>query len=134
MDGHMNGYNHIIALTYIQNGKEIWLPIIDKNGMPDDYIYGPRWVKWTFRVNAPSINDANLNKGLMDFTAFWLGKQGLPHHNQSFIIKVKKIKIPRIFEGNLFQKQINNRWMNAGTLIWKNKKCSISIPKSIEAL
>lgn len=73
---HFDGYNHIIAVVYQNNvtKEEVWLPIIDKNGQPDLYIYGPNWVHWTFRVNSPKNNDNKLNKGLQNFTAFWAHK------------------------------------------------------------
>lgn len=134
MDGHMNGYNHIIAVTHKQGNKEVWLPIIDKNGQPGQYIYGPRWVKWTFRVNGPYVNEQNLRKGLRDFSAFWLGQNHKPFNNQTFIIKVKKIIIPKKFIPGIFEKQISGHWINAGTFTWNNNKFEINIPKPVESL
>ena len=135
MDGHFNNYNHIIALVYIdKNNKEHWLPIIDKNGQPDYYIYGFNWVKWTFRLNSPNINTENLNKGVRDFTAFWAKKcMKIDLSKARFEVRVKKIDIPKGWEKDFLNKQIAKPWIDGGYVEWKDKKF-ISHIKDIESL
>ena len=135
MDGHFNNYNHIIALVYIdKNNKEHWLPIIDKNGQPDYYIYGFNWVKWTFRVNSTNINTENLNKGVRDFTAFWAKKcMKIDLSEARFEVRVKKIDIPKGWEKDFLNKQIAKPWMDGGFIEWKDNTF-ISHIKNIEKL
>ncbi|MCB1041257.1 MAG: HTTM domain-containing protein, partial [Acidimicrobiales bacterium] len=40
MDGHFAGYNHEIAVVRLKNGKEKWLPLIEKDGRPGSYLLG----------------------------------------------------------------------------------------------
>jgi predicted DCC family thiol-disulfide oxidoreductase YuxK len=136
-DIHFNNYNHIIAITYVnENGTEIWLPIINEKGMPDFYIYGANWIKWTFRVNSPEISTTNLNLGIRDFTAFWAEHNNinlkLPGKYQ-FNIKVKKIDIPNSWEKDHLNNQIAKPWIDGGYIIWENSEFTNYI-KEIEKL
>ena len=88
---HFDNYNHIIAVVYLDNqGKEIWLPIIDKNGQPESYIYGSNWVNWTFRVNKTNVEKDELAKGVERYTAFWSIKNNISLGYAKFKIVVKK--------------------------------------------
>ena len=135
MDFHFNKYNHIIALVYIdKNNKEHWLPIIDKNGQPDYYIYGSNWVNWTFRVNSPNINQSKLNSGIERYTAFWAKKNRITDLSEArFEVRVKKIDIPKGWEKDFLNKQIAKTWIYGGYVEWKDKKF-ISHIKDIESL
>jgi predicted DCC family thiol-disulfide oxidoreductase YuxK len=132
---HFDDYNHIIAVVYYnkRTKEEIWLPIIDKNGQPDVYIYGANWVNWTFRVNGHKINNINLNKGLSNYTAFWAYKNNINLNNATFIIKVKKIVSTDKWKKNFLRKQILKPWINGGYVEWKNQVFQSYI-KDIEAL
>jgi predicted DCC family thiol-disulfide oxidoreductase YuxK len=134
MDYHFSEYNHIIALSYIdENGKETWLPIIKKDGATGSYLYGPTWAKWSFRTNDNIINQNNLKKGIRDFTAFWASMNGISLKDATFIIKVKKIDTPHDWEKGFLKKQMEKPWMDVGTATWHNKEYSINIPE-IETL
>jgi predicted DCC family thiol-disulfide oxidoreductase YuxK len=134
MDDHFNKYNHIVAIVYIdKNNKEYWLPIIDKNGQPDYYIYGPNWVNWTFRVNSTKINSIKLNSGIKRYTAFWAKKNNTDLSEARFEVKVKKIDIPKGWEKDFLNKQIAKPWIDGGYVEWKDKKF-ISHIKDIESL
>ncbi len=135
MDFHFNKYNHIIALVYIdKNNKEHWLPIIDKNGQPDYYIYGSNWVNWTFRVNSTKIEDAKLNSGIERYTAFWAKKNRMTDLSEArFEVRVKKIDIPKGWEKDFLNKQIAKPWIDGGYIEWKNYQY-ISHIKDIESL
>ena len=134
MDTHFNKYNHVIAIEAIlDNGEKLWLPIIDKDGNPDKYIYSFNWVKWTFRVNNPHINQRNLERGVRDFTAFWAHKNNIDLNTTKFLIKVKKVDIPTQWEENFLSKQIAKPWIDGGYVEWNEDKFYGFI-KDIESL
>lgn len=134
MDSHFNGYNHIIGVeAETATGNRIWLPIIKKNGFPDTYLYSFNWVKWTFRVDAPKINQEELKQGIRDFAIFWAIKNG--HHPDSlkFRIYVKRCEIPLQWERNFLKKQMEKPWKEVGVALWRDGQFLISIP-DIESL
>jgi hypothetical protein len=137
VDGHYIGYNHIIAIVYVdKKGKEIWLPIIDKNGQPSYYNYGTNWRKMSFSTNNGNINIQNLNSGVRDFTAFWANKSmKIDLADAKFLIKVKKIDslTDWKWQKDFLNKQIAKPWMDGGYIEWKDKKF-ISHIKDIESL
>ncbi|KIC03418.1 hypothetical protein OA88_03340 [Flavobacterium sp. JRM] len=136
VDEHFKNYNHIIAIVYIdKKNKEQWLPIIDKNGQPDYYIHGANWVKWTFRVNSPLINQNILNRGIKRFTAFWAYKNNIDLTDAKFLVKVKKNDSLKKWEWekDYFNKQLAKPWLEGGYVEWKNR-VFISDVKNIERL
>lgn len=133
MDGHFNGYNHIVAVTHEQNGKETWLPIVDERGMPDSYVYGFNWVKWTFRVNGTYVNQGLMLRGLRDFSAFWAKKNNVDLNNAKFNVKVKKVRVPRKWEKNFLNKEIKQPWIDGGSFTWTNRQFRPNV-KEIEKL
>ncbi|MGN7756381.1 DCC1-like thiol-disulfide oxidoreductase family protein [Chryseobacterium sp. 22532] len=135
MDYHFNAYNHIISVVYVdKTGREVWLPIIDKDGTAGNYLKGPTWIKWCFRTADNNINQENLKRGIRDFTAFWAKMNGVGLKNAKFIIKVKKIDtLPNHWEKGFLKRQMEKPWMDVGIVTWLNKKYSIDI-KEIERL
>ncbi|REC80198.1 hypothetical protein DRF60_00330 [Chryseobacterium elymi] len=134
MDYHFSQYNHIISVVYVdKTGREVWLPIIDKDGTAGDYLYGPTWIKWSFRTTDNIINQENLKKGIRDFTAFWASMNGVSLKDATFIIKVKKIDTPHDWEKGFLKRQMEKPWMDVGTATWQDKEYSIDIPE-IESL
>ncbi|REC48987.1 DCC1-like thiol-disulfide oxidoreductase family protein [Chryseobacterium pennipullorum] len=135
MDYHFNEYNHIISLAYLdKNEQEIWLPIIEEDGTSGKYLYGPTWIKWSFRTTDNVINQKNLKTGIRDFTAFWAAKNNVDLRDAKFIIKVKKIDTtPHHWEKGFLLRQMNKPWHNIGTAEWNNKEFSIQVPE-IETL
>jgi predicted DCC family thiol-disulfide oxidoreductase YuxK len=123
MDSHFERYNHSVAIVYqMPNGKQKWLPIFDKGGTPGDYLFGPLWVNWTFRVNSPNINQENLNTGIRDFTAFWAYKNRVSLKKAIFLIKVKKNLVPTVWEYDFLRKQLQNPWLDGGIVKWEDNK------------
>lgn len=123
-DRHFDGYNHIIRVSYqAPDSQRITLPIINDNGMPYDYNSGFNWVKWTFRVSSPIMNQYDLQQGIRDFTAYWLYNNdvsGNPDGKHTFIISVKKIASPSGWEKNFLKYQLLEPWRDAGTVEWDN--------------
>ncbi len=133
MDGHINGYNHIVAIQHISSsGEKTWLPIVNEKGNPSWYLYGFNWVHWTFRVNGPSINTLELEKGIRDFTAFWMHKVKKQEGTQKFIILIKKIDVPQQWEKNFLEKQMEKPWIEVGYANWINKQFTFYLCKDIE--
>jgi predicted DCC family thiol-disulfide oxidoreductase YuxK len=134
MDSHFKDYNHSIAVVYIDpKGKEQWLPIFDKNGTPGSYISGPLWVKWTFRVNSPLVNQDRLANGIRDFTAFWAHKNNVNIKDATFLIRVKKNREPQKWEYDFLRKQLQNPWLDGGSVKWIDSVYTPEI-KDIEKL
>ncbi|MGV3697917.1 DCC1-like thiol-disulfide oxidoreductase family protein [Flavobacterium sp.] len=131
---HFNRYNHIVAVVYVdKSGKEQWLPIIDKNGQPDFYIYGSNWVQWTFRVNQLDIKMKAMNKGIERYTAFWAKKHDINLKDAKFLVKVKKIDSPNGWEKDFLNRQIAKPWFDAGFVEWKGREFSSHV-KDIEKI
>jgi predicted DCC family thiol-disulfide oxidoreductase YuxK len=131
---HYNGYSHIISIVYLdKKGKEIWLPIIDKNGQPSYYNYGTNWRKMSFSTNSPNINTNNLNTGIRDFTAFWAHQNNINLRDATFLIKVKKIESTDKWEKDFLNRQIAKPWKEGGYVEWTNGSFQPYI-KDIEAL
>ncbi|MDH2206328.1 DCC1-like thiol-disulfide oxidoreductase family protein [Empedobacter sp. GD03644] len=129
MDDHFKDYNHVIAVTYIDNkGKEIWLPIIQPKGIVGDYLIGSVYCKWNYRVNSSLINQDNLKNGIRDFSAFWAHKNNVDLNDATFIIKVKKIETPTKWEKDFLKNQMEQPWKNVGKANWTNKEFFIDIP------
>lgn len=118
MDGHFRGYNNIFSVQYEgRNGEKFYLPILNNNGMVDKYIYSFSWVKWTFRVVGPKINQIRLEKGMKDYVRFWLQKNKNYRDNLAqFIIQTKEIQVPTQWEKDFLNKQIEIPWQNVGTI------------------
>lgn len=130
---HFKGYNHVIAVTYENNGKETFLPIIDEKGQPNFYITGANWVNWTFRVNGPNISMKNLKEGIQRYTAFWAGKNHIDLNDAKFNVKVKKINVCPDWKYDHLRKQISNEWIDGGYVQWEGGKY-IPYIKDIETL
>ncbi|SEA69072.1 DCC1-like thiol-disulfide oxidoreductase family protein [Psychroflexus halocasei] len=133
MDSHFGGYNHSIAVLYKNNNKTVWLPIFDQDGTPGDYLFGSNWVKWTFRSNSPVINQKKLENSIRDFTAFWAKKNKISLENATFEIKVKKNRVPKQWEEDFLNKQLEQPWLDGGKVEWKNKEYYPNI-KDIEKI
>ncbi|MCH2043293.1 MAG: DCC1-like thiol-disulfide oxidoreductase family protein [Saprospiraceae bacterium] len=130
MDYHFKDYNHVVALSYIEeDGTETWLPIMDKNGTPQWYIYGTNWAKWTFRVNgAGKMREKMLGNGIRDFTAFWAHKHGKGTKDGRYRIHLKLVEIPQNgFEPDLLKKQQKIPWVELGTATWKDDQFEMTI-------
>lgn len=122
MDAHFKNYNHIIGVEAVdQKGVKRWLPMIDQNGMPGFYAYGFNWVKWTFRVDGPRVDQTRLTKGIRDFSTFWAKMNGIPLDKVTFNIYVKKIDVPYEWKKDHLNTQIAKEWHLAGTAHWEGK-------------
>jgi len=129
MDNHFRWYTHIVSVVYIgKDGLEQRLPIIGEDGSPQHYIYGPNWVKWTFRVNSPTrINKDLLEEGIQDFTAFWAHKNRIKTENASFRIELKLIDMPKGFEADFLEKQRQKPWETLGQARWTQNEFSLEL-------
>ena len=129
LDAHFVGYNHIIAVEYLapEGQQNIWLPITTYTGQPDEYQVGPTWARWCFRVNGPNLKDDVLERGLRDFTAYWIGKTHHSFKDARFRIWVKYMDTPAGWEYNFLRNQMAKPWNDAGTVQWSNKQFSAEL-------
>lgn len=133
MDSHFYDYNHSVAVVYINDGKEVWLPFTDPDGTPGDYLFGNIWVKYTFRVNSPNVDQNQLEAGVRDFTAFWAYKNGISLEDAVFEVRAKRNDRPINWSKDFLRKQLDNEWINAGVVVWKDKRFFPKI-REIESL
>lgn len=127
MDAHMDGYDHIYGVeAELHNGDRLWLPIIDKEGHVDKYAYSFNWVKWTFRVNGPKLNQRNLEKGIKDFSLFWAAKNDVPLEGLKLNIYLKNIEVPNKWEYDFLKKQKEKPWKHVAIGIWEQNDFSLN--------
>ncbi len=128
MDSHFDRYNHSVGVVYnAPNGKEIWLPMTNEQGTPGNYLLNFIWINWSYRVMDPDINQEHLVKGLRDYTAFWAHHNGIDLKKATFKVKVKKNRVPKTWEYNFLNKQLQHPWLDAGTVHWNNQQFSADI-------
>lgn len=121
MDFHFKGYTNLFGLKY--NNK--FLPILDENGMPDDYLCGGTWVNFMWRVNMPygKENSFSLRKGFANYSSFWAHQNEINlRENQEFEIVRKEIEVPFKWKKDLLKTNIEGSWENVGKLVWKDNK------------
>jgi hypothetical protein len=129
LDGHFDGYNHILAVEYLapEGEQNIWLPITQYTGQPGKYQNGPMWTRWSFRVTGPHLRDEKLQKGLRDYTAFWIGQTNHSFKDARFRVWVKYMDTPTGWEYNFLRNQMAKPWNDAGTVQWSNKEFSTQL-------
>jgi predicted DCC family thiol-disulfide oxidoreductase YuxK/uncharacterized membrane protein YphA (DoxX/SURF4 family) len=129
MDMHFWGYNHIVAVeAEDEHGRKYWLPIIQRNGMADYYIYSFNWVKWTFRVNSQNIDQDRFVKGVRDFTTFWAVQNGHPLRKMKFNIYVKPVQAPLNWEKDYLNKMLQKEWTFIGDMRWNESDFVSNVP------
>jgi Vitamin K-dependent gamma-carboxylase len=132
-DEHFMNYNHIVSIAYKDvNGREKYLPIINQDGQVHFLNTGRLFCEWTFDIISPQVEMGKLKTGLGKYTSYWLNKSQLPL-NTIFIIKIKKIRTPLKWEKGVFEEQIRQPWLEAGTCYWENGTF-ISNIKNIESI
>ena len=132
---HLEGYDHILAITYLdRNGVEHWLPFVNEQGR----MLAPNWGRvhsmWANIAVTPNIDEFRLKKFIMKITAFWGAKLNLDMENTRFIIKMKKIKVPFLWEKDLRNKNLMGDWLAIGSAQWDEKEVKINLPKDIDVL
>jgi len=132
---HFAGYNHLLAITYLdQQGNERWLPFVNQQGR----LLAPNWGRvhsmWANIAVTPNIDEGRLKKFIMKVTAFWGIKTGLDLDNTQFVIKMKKIKAPFVWEKDLRNNNLSGDWQTIGQARWQGKEISISLPEDVNEL
>jgi predicted DCC family thiol-disulfide oxidoreductase YuxK len=134
MDSHFSGYNHILALeAELPNGRREWLPIIDRAGQPGKYLSSFVWVKWTFRVVGPRIQEARLKDGVRDFATFWAHCNGHPLEGIRWRIYLKKVEVPMDWRIDFLRLQKAQPWAEIGSAEWRGGAFHVDLP-DVEAL
>jgi predicted DCC family thiol-disulfide oxidoreductase YuxK len=132
---HFEGYDHIVALTYIDaQGREQWLPFVNEDGR----MLAPNWGRvhsmWANIAVTPNIDEWRLQKFIMKVTAFWGKKLGLDLDRTRFVIRMKKISAPSEWEYGLRSRNLSGSWQVIGSAQWQGKRISIDLPDDIDAI
>ena len=132
---HFAGYRHLLAITYLDGeGNEQWLPFVNQEGR----LLAPNWGRvhsmWANIAVTPTINEVRLKKFIMKVTAFWGVKSGLNLQSTHFIIKMKKISTPFVWEYDLRNKNLSGDWQAIGSARWHGKEINIVLPEDIDIL
>ncbi len=132
---HLEGYNHLLAISYLDTeGVERWLPFVNDQGR----LLAPNWGRvhsmWANIAVTPNIDEVRLKKFIMKVTAFWGGKIHLDLENTQFILKMKKIKAPFVWEKDLRKNNLSGDWQAIGSAQWHGREIKINLPNDIDAL
>lgn len=132
---HFEGYNHLLAIAYQDvEGGEHWLPFVNEQGR----MVAPNWGRvhsmWANIAVTPNIDEIRLKKFIMKVTAFWGTKLGLDLDDTRFIIKMKKINAPSVWEDGLRNKNLSGDWLAIGSAQWSNTEVKITLPNDIDSL
>jgi predicted DCC family thiol-disulfide oxidoreductase YuxK len=134
LDGHFSNYTRIVGVTYTApGGKEQFLPIIQENGQPGSFLTGPLWCNWTWQAVGPYIDRQALDRGLLRYTAFWAGENGVSLKDCQFNVRVKKMDPINVtkWEPGFLNKQLQQPWQTVGTVVWHDDKYTSHIDASL---
>lgn len=129
---HFEGYNHLLAITYIDDlGEEKWLPFVTEEGR----LASPNWGRvhsmWANIAVTPNIDHWRLSKFIMKVTAFWGINEGLDLNSTTFNIKLKKISAPFYWVDGLLASNLSGKWVTIGSATWDDKSIDIRLPDDI---
>jgi len=132
---HFEGYDHLLAITYLDaNGEEHWLPFVNEQGR----LLAPNWGRvhsmWANIAVTPNIDEVRLKKFIMKVTAFWGTKTNLDLENTQFVVKMKRIRAPFLWEKDLRNNNLSGDWQAIGSAQWSGKEIKINLPKDIDIL
>lgn len=120
LDNHYSGFNSIYTLSY--NGE--LLPLYNDKGQPDRYQKGGVWANYNFRVNGPGVvfGTGKLQKGLIRYSAFYIGEQSKDFSNATFKILKKNVVADFNWRKDLLNENLALQWQEVGELKWENNK------------
>ena len=120
LDGHYNGFDQIYTLSI--DGE--LLPIYNEKGQPDTYQKGGVWANYNFRVNGPGVEfeTKKLQKGLIRYSAFYLGKNEKDFKNKIFKILKKEVSASFEWKKDALKENLEKPWVEVGELKWNNSK------------
>jgi predicted DCC family thiol-disulfide oxidoreductase YuxK len=113
LNQHFNGFNHIFKVMYVGDQKEKIVPILNNNGMPDEYNAGALWRNISFNVITAHIEKDKIQKGIIPYLKFYIKDNKLS--NPEFEFYVKEIEIPEKWEKDYLKKQIAKPWTKVGS-------------------
>jgi predicted DCC family thiol-disulfide oxidoreductase YuxK len=110
---HFKGYNHIFKIEYNYGNKKGLVPVLDENGIPNQsYINGALWVNYTFRVNSPSFNINNFEKGTVPYLRYFENDRKVKNLKYSFY--VKEITPKEEWSSDFLKIQSSKPWVKVG--------------------
>jgi hypothetical protein len=99
---------------------EIWLPLTAKDGEIGTYKKGSLMKKSYFASKNLYKDSLRLYKYAKDFTAFWSFENNVDLDNADFKVYVKKYVVPKQWEKNVYQKNLDKSWIPLGKVIWRD--------------
>lgn len=127
IDGHFEDYPPSIRISYQDPaGKELFLPIIEKDGTTGTYNRGRIWTFWTWRLNGPEVLAKNRDEGIRRITAFWAFENEIDLQEAKFILYQAPVQVPTKWEANFLQQSKQKSWKEAGQINWQANQCEIT--------
>lgn len=120
LDRHFQGFNHIFKVTYIHQGRELTLPLLDDSGMPSDYVSGSIWRNISFDIITPRPYASAIENGMRPYMDYYLRDKGFDLSNGQFVFYVKTIDIPTQWEPDFLHRQMAKPWVIAGQVTLRN--------------
>jgi len=113
LNEHFNGFNHIFKVMYVGDQKEKRVPILNNDGMPDEYISGGLWRDISFNVITTNIQKGKFQKGIVSYLKYYIKDNKLS--NPKFEFYVKEIETPDKWQKDFFKIQIAKPWIKVGS-------------------
>tara|TARA_R110002012_G_scaffold77204_1_gene195109 strand:+ start:1785 stop:3569 length:1785 start_codon:yes stop_codon:yes gene_type:complete len=109
-----------IGITHITDTQKVWLPLTKPNGQADYYKVDPVRRKSFYSSKNSVLDSLRLNTYVRDYTAFWSFKQGVDLDSTTFQVYIKKLKIPDVWEKDVYRNNIEKPWISLGTVTWRD--------------
>jgi predicted DCC family thiol-disulfide oxidoreductase YuxK len=120
LNDHFDKNNFIFRTTYFENNREIDVPIINKNGMPERYNYGSMWCYNTYYMFFDMVKHKNdrvqFEKGIVDYLKYFQTEYHIKGDQLKFNIYVKEIETPKQWERDFLKNQIKKPWQIIGII------------------
>lgn len=113
LNEHFNGFNHIFKVIYVGSQKEKRVPILNNDGMPDEYITGGLWRDISFNVVTTDIEKDKIQKGIVPYLKYYIKDNKLSNHKFEFY--VKEIETTDKWQKDFLKKQIAKPWKKVGS-------------------
>ncbi len=124
VDGHFDGYGHIVGIYDLKNRQ--YIPLLNERGQVGAYNTGRIWAKYTFRTMSPSISQEQLVDGISDFVRFYMSDEN-DKSKRGFEVRVKKLRQLKEWEKGALRYQINSPWILVGEVEYDRGEVNILI-------
>ncbi|MGY6216504.1 DCC1-like thiol-disulfide oxidoreductase family protein [Methylolobus aquaticus] len=132
---HFEGYEHILALTYIDDsGEERWLPFIDEQGRMLAPYWGRVHSMWANVAVTRNIEHRRLRKFVEKVTAYLGGELGISLTDRTFVLKLKEVRAPMHWVADLRQRNLGGAWRTVGRAVWHDGQMRLDLYQNLGQL